>query len=234
MPASLEIDVLSLFSEYFTSPLECSILKRAQAADRVHIRCTDIRKYSTERFRRVDDRPYGGGPGMVMMADPLVKAIRAHKSESSKTLYMSPQGKVLTAQKARALAQETHLILVCGHYEGIDERVIESDIDEEISIGDFVVTNGCLAALVLIDTIIRFIPGVLGDEEAANFDSFESGLLDWPHYTRPDVYENRRVPEVLLSGNHKEIAKWRNAQAELKTKNARPDLWQQYKKFSGE
>jgi len=226
----LKIDILSLFCEYFESPLRCSILKRAQEQGAVAIHCTNIRDYATGRYRKVDDRPYGGGPGMVMMAEPLVQAIRAHKSGASKTVYMSPQGAILTPQKAKELAQCEHLILVCGHYEGIDERVLESDIDEEISIGDYVLTNGCLPALVLIDCIIRFIPGVLGDDEAASFDSFENGLLDWPHYTRPEVFENRQVPEVLLSGNHKEIAKWRREQAEIKTKKVRPDLWQNMEK----
>lgn len=224
----MQIDLLSLFPEYFGSPLEVSMLKRAQEKGLVKVDRANIRDWSQERFRKADDRPYGGGPGMVMMADPLVRAIRAHKKDSSHTIYLSPQGRVLDAKRARELAQMPHLILVCGHYEGIDQRVIESDIDEELSIGDYVLTNGCLAALVLLDVVIRFIPGVLGDEEAAFNDSFESGLLDWPHYTRPETYEGQKVPEVLLSGNHKEIDAWRKAKAEEKTKRIRPDLWARY------
>jgi tRNA (guanine37-N1)-methyltransferase len=182
---------------------------------------------------------------MVMMAEPLCKAIRAHRKEQSpeasheadevisKVIYLSPQGKPLTAALCRELATHKHLILVCGHYEGIDQRVIESDIDDEISIGDYVLTNGCLASLVLLDAVVRFVPGVLGDVEAALFDSFEEegqqgGLLDWPHYTRPELFETKKVPDVLLSGNHKEIAAWRREQAEKKTKEVRPDLWQKY------
>lgn len=224
----MEIDVLSLFPEYFRSPLETSILKRAQERGLVQVRLANIRDWSVERFRKVDDRPYGGGPGMVMMADPLAQCIRAHKKEGSRVIYLSPQGPTLTAKRARELAQIPHLVLVCGHYEGIDQRVIESDIDEELSIGDYVLTNGCLASLVLLDVVMRFVPGVLGDEEASSFDSFETGLLDWSHYTRPEIYEGKKVPEVLLSGNHKEIQAWRALDAKEKTKRIRPDLWAKY------
>jgi tRNA (guanine37-N1)-methyltransferase len=234
MACCLEIAVLSLFPEYFRSPLETSILKRAQEKGVLKIGLANIRDWSEERFSRVDDRPYGGGPGMVMMAAPLTKAIRAHKREESRTIYLSPQGPTLTAKRARELACEKHLILVCGHYEGIDARVLESDIDEELSIGDYVLTNGCLASLVLIDAVARFLPGVLGDEQAAEFDSFETGLLDWPHYTRPDCFEGRKVPEVLLSGNHKSILMWRQKEAEEKTKRIRPDMWANYIKRCGE
>ncbi len=221
----LEVELLSLFPEYFQSPLEVSMLKRAQEKGLLKVSLTDIRDFSQERFSKVDDRPYGGGPGMVMMADPLVRAIRAKKRVGSKVVYLSPQGRTLDAKKAKSLAECEHIVLVCGHYEGIDQRVIESDIDEEISIGDYVLTNGCLAALVLLDCMVRFVPGVLGDDEGSKFDSFESGLLDWPHYTRPEEYEGRKVPAVLLSGNHKEIQVWRKARAEEKTKTVRPDLW---------
>jgi tRNA (guanine37-N1)-methyltransferase len=225
----MQIDILSLFPEYFRSPLEVSMLKRAIQSGIITVNLVNIRDYSTERYRKVDDRPYGGGPGMVMMPGPLTTAIRAQKKEGSKTIYLTPQGAPLTALRCRQLAQEKQLILVCGHYEGIDERVIESDIDDEISIGDYVLTNGCLASLVLLDAVVRFIPGVLGDDEAAGSDSFENeGLLDWPHYTRPELFEDKKVPDVLLSGNHKEIAAWRREQAEKKTKEVRPDLWQKY------
>lgn len=161
---------------------------------------------------------------MVMMPQPLTSAIRSVKTENSHVVYLSPQGPLLTAAKCRELATIEHLIFVCGHYEGIDERVLQSDIDEEISIGDYVLTNGCLAAIVLVDTVIRFIPGVLGHEQAASEDSFEKGILDCPHYTRPEVFEGQKVPEVLLSGDHQKIAKWRHEKAWEKTKLVRPDL----------
>lgn len=223
-----EIDVLSLFPEYFRGPFDVSMLKRAQEKELLKINLVDIRDFSEDRFRRVDDRPYGGGPGMVMMPDPVVKAIKSKKRSDSKTIYLSPQGKTLTAAKCKELASCNHLILVCGHYEGIDQRIIDSEIDEEISIGDFVLTNGCLASIVLIDAVSRFVPGVLGDEEGASQDSFENNLLDWPHYTRPEVFDGQSVPKVLLSGNHQLIEQWRHEQAIAKTKHVRPDLWLRY------
>lgn len=161
---------------------------------------------------------------MVMMAQPTVSAIRSVKTPRSKVIYMSPQGRPLTAAKSRELAAAEHLVILCGHYEGIDERILESEVDEEISIGDYVLTNGCLAAIVLVDAMVRFVPGVIGHESAADEDSFEQGILDCPHYTRPEVFEGKEVPEVLLSGNHKKIAEWRNEQALKKTKRMRPDL----------
>lgn len=204
------------------------MLKRAQEAGILKIEIIDIRQFSTERFRKVDDRPYGGGPGMVMMAAPVTSAIRSRKRPGTKTIYLSPQGTPLTAKKCRELAALEHLVLLSGHYEGIDQRAIDSDVDEEISIGDYVLTNGSLAALVLIDAVMRFVPKFLGDEEASRFDSFEDGLLDWPHYTRPEVFEGMTVPEVLLSGDHAKIQKYRESQAIEKTKKVRPDLWQRY------
>lgn len=161
---------------------------------------------------------------MVLMAPPVAKAIRSVRSPQARVVYLSPQGKILTAAKCRELAACEHLVLLCGHYEGVDERVLESDVDEEISIGDYVLTNGCLAAIVLVDAVVRFVPGVLGHELAACEDSFEKGILDCPHYTRPEVFENRQVPEVLLSGNHQKIAEWRREAALKKTRLVRPDL----------
>ncbi len=227
----MDIDILCLFPEYFTGPLDVSMIKRAKEKGVINIDIIDIRSFSQERFKKVDDRPYGGGPGMVMMADPVARAIRSRKRPESKTIYLSPQGAPLTANKCRELAKEKHLILLSGHYEGIDQRVIESDVDEEISIGDYVLTNGSLAALVLIDATSRFVPGVLGDDEANLYDSFEEslhGLLDWPHYTRPEEFEGVKVPEVLLSGDHAKVARWRLKAAEEKTQKIRPDLWQKY------
>ncbi|MDB6081146.1 MAG: trmD [Chlamydiia bacterium] len=227
----MKIDVLSLFPDYFRGPLDESILKRAREKGLIEIDLVNIRDYTLDKHRRVDDRCYGGGPGMVMMAEPICRAVHAKRREGSRVIFLSPQGPTLNAKKCRELAKEDHLILLCGHYEGIDERVLESEVDEEISIGDFVLTNGCLAACVLIDSVARFIPGVIGDERAANEDSFEAGLLDFPQYTRPEVFEGNKVPEVLLSGNHKEIEAWRKTKALEKTKQVRPDLYQAYEKL---
>lgn len=220
------IDILSLFPGYFTGPFDESMIKRAREKGLVNIRLTDIRDFADNRYRRVDDRPYGGGPGMVMMPQPVVAAIRHARTVKSRVIYLTPQGKRLTAVKCRELAQEDHLILLCGHYEGIDQRVLDHEVDEEISIGDYVLTNGCLAAIVIVDSVIRFIPGVLGHALAAEEDSFEKGLLDCPHYTRPEVFEGYAVPSVLLSGNHQEIVDWRREQALKKTRELRPDLLQ--------
>ena len=218
------IDILSLFPGYFTGPFSESMIKRAVEKGLIDIRLTNIRDFSDDRFHRADERPYGGGPGMVMMPGPVTAAIRHVKTPESRVIYLSPQGKPLNAAKCRQLAEESHLILLCGHYEGIDQRVIDHEVDEEISIGDYVLTNGCLAAIVVVDGMIRFIPGVLGHALAADEDSFEKKILDCPHYTRPEVFEGRVVPDVLLSGNHQEIAKWRREQALKKTKEIRPDL----------
>ena len=222
----MHIDILSLFPEYFRGPFDESMLKRAIEKGILDIRHIDIRSFADNKWRRVDDRPFGGGPGMVLMPGPVTEALRSVKSQKSKAVYLSPQGTLLTASKCRELASLEHLVLLCGHYEGIDQRVLDKEIDEEISIGDYVLTNGCLAAIVLVDAMARFIPGVLGHSEAAQTDSFEEGIFDFPQYTRPVVFENEGVPEVLLSGNHAEIAKWRKAQALQKTKKVRPDLMQ--------
>jgi len=217
-------DILSLFPDYFRGPFDESMIKRARQAGLLDINLVDIRDFAENRHNRVDDRPYGGGPGMVLMPEPTVKAIRSVKTERSKVVYLSPQGKTLNAKKCRELARHDHLVILCGHYEGVDERVIEKEVDEEISIGDYVLTNGCAAAIILVDAVSRFIPGVLGHDEAAEEDSFENGLLDCPHYTRPEVFEGVTVPEVLLSGNHKMIEEWRQNMALEKTRRIRPDL----------
>lgn len=221
------IDILSLFPGYFKGPFDESIIKRARESGVLDIRLVDIRDFADNRYRRVDDRPYGGGPGMVMMPQPVKAAIHHAKTQataSSRVIYLSPRGALLNAAKCRELAKEEHLILLCGHYEGVDQRVLDSEVYEEISIGDYVLTNGCLAAIVLIDAVVRFIPGVLGHASAADEDSFEKGLLDCPHYTRPENFEGHLVPEVLLSGNHQEIARWRHEQAIKITREIRPDL----------
>lgn len=225
---TLDIEILSLFPEYFKGPFDESIIKRARERGLLNLRHVQIREFSSDKHRKVDDRPYGGGPGMVLKPEPVCGAIRSVRRHDSYVVYLSAQGTLLTAAKCRELAHKPHLILLCGHYEGIDERVISREIDEEISIGDYVLTNGALAAIVLIDALARFVPGVLGHEEAANEDSFENGILDCPHYTRPEIFEGERVPEVLLNGNHKEIARWRKEQALKKTQQVRPDLFGSY------
>jgi len=220
----MRMDILSLFPDYFKGPFDESMIRKAIDAGILDIQLVDIRNFAEDRHRKVDDRPYGGGPGMVLMPEPVTKAIRSVRQPDSKVVYLSPQGKTLTAKKCRELANESHLIFLCGHYEGIDERVIDIEVDEEISIGDYVLTNGCAAAIVCVDAISRFIPGVVGHEDAVNEDSFENGHLDCPHYTRPEVFESHAVPEVLLSGNHQKISLWRKERALEKTRRIRPDL----------
>ncbi len=220
----MRFDLLSLFPEYFQGPFDASIIKRARERGLIGIRLVDIRSFSHERHQKVDDRPFGGGPGMVLMPDPVVAAVRSCRTERSRVIYLSPQGTPLTAARCAQLATEEHLILLCGHYEGIDERALELEVDEEISIGDYVLSNGCAAAIVLVDAVSRFIPGVIGHPDAAREDSFQEGIFDAPHYTRPEVFEGLAVPDVLRSGNHAAIAKWRHEQARLKTARVRPEL----------
>ncbi|MBI2810025.1 MAG: tRNA (guanosine(37)-N1)-methyltransferase TrmD [Candidatus Melainabacteria bacterium] len=220
------IDILSLFPEYFDGPFKVSMIKRAIERGLLDIRLKNIRDFGEGKHKKVDDRPYGGGPGMVLMPGPTTEAIRSVKREDSYVVYLSPQGKKLDAPTCERLASLPHLILVCGHYEGLDERVIENEIDEEISIGDYVLTNGCLASIVLVDATARFIPGVLGHEEATHFESFQQGVLEGPSYTRPEEFEGKDVPEVLKSGHHREIEKWRKEKGLEKTKRVRPDLLQ--------
>lgn len=217
-------DILSLFPKYFKSPFEVSMLKRAQNKGLLEINLVDIRDFATGRSKQVDDRPYGGGPGMVLMASPVLSAIRSIKKKESHVIYLSPQGKPLIASKCASLANKEHIILLCGHYEGVDERALKMEVDEEISIGDYVLTSGAPAALVVLDAVSRFIPGVIGNEEAVRQDSFENGLFDAPLYTRPPVVEGYAVPPVLSQGNHKKIRAWREEKAKEKTKHVRPDL----------
>jgi tRNA (guanine37-N1)-methyltransferase len=225
----MDITILSLFPDYFKSPFDASIIGQARKRGVLNINLVDIRLYAENRHRRVDDHSYGGGPGMVMMAQPIAAALRDVKKEGSHVVYLSPQGTLLTAAKCRELASHEALVLLCGHYEGVDERILESEVDEEISIGDYVLTNGCLAAIVLVDAMARFVEGVIGDKQAAELDSFEQGILDYPHYTKPAFFEGMAVPEVLLSGNHQKIAKWRKEKAMERTRTRRPDLQQDNK-----
>lgn len=227
-------DILSLFPEYFRGPFDVSMLMRARESGCVEIRHTDIRDFSENKHRRVDDRPFGGGPGMVLRPDPVVRAIRSVKKPNSHVICLSPQGALLTAAKCQELAKNEHLILLCGHYEGIDERVMALEVDEEISIGDYVLTSGCAAAIVLVDAVSRFIPGVIGHPDAAFEDSFQEGIFDAPHFTRPEVFEGLAVPEVLRGGNHAEIQKWRKREALKKTSRVRPELYEMHRRRDGE
>jgi len=220
----MRIDVLSLSPLFFQTPFQCGILKRACEKNILNINLIDIRDFTLDKHRKVDDRPYGGGPGMVLMAQPVCDAIRSVKQENSHVIYLSPQGQLLAAPVCRQLAQQDHLILLCGHYEGVDERVLKKEVHEEISIGNYVLTSGCIAAVVLIDSVARFVPGVLGNEASAEQDSFEKGILDMPHYTRPVNFEGSMVPDILTKGNHAEINRWRQQQAESKTFQTRPEL----------
>ncbi len=221
----MRIHILSLFPEYFQGPFDVSMIKRARDKGILEINLVDIRDFAEGKHKKVDDRPYGGGPGMVLMPEPVCKAIRSLKTPESRVIHLSPQGSLLSSKTAERLATYEHLILVCGHYEGIDERILEKEIDEEISIGDYVLTNGCLSSIVLVDALVRFVPGVLGHEEAVFQDSFQSGFFDGPHYTKPFDFEGMLVPEVLAGGNHEEIRKWRRRKALEKTKKIRPDLY---------
>ncbi|MCB1080225.1 MAG: tRNA (guanosine(37)-N1)-methyltransferase TrmD [Chlamydiia bacterium] len=223
----MRFDILSLFPDYFKGPFDVSMIKRAKEKGLLEINLVNIRDFAEGRHQQVDDRPYGGGPGMVLMAEPVAKAIRNCKSERSHVIYLTPQGKPLTAKRCAELSEKPHLVILCGHYEGVDERVIENAVDEEISIGDYVLTSGAPAAIVLVDSVSRFIPGVIGNEEAPRQDSFENGMFDAPVYTRPPIFEEKDVPPVLRQGNHAEIEAWRKNQAKEKTKKVRPELLKQ-------
>jgi tRNA (guanine37-N1)-methyltransferase len=217
----------------FTALSESGITGRAIETGLATLQFYNPRDYAENKYGRVDDKAYGGGPGMVMQVKPLRSAInlaRKAVQDSAPVIYLSPQGKRLTQAKIQALSQEPRLILLSGRYEGIDQRLIDHDVDEELSIGDYVLSGGELPAMVLMDALIRLIPGALGNEESAPADSFQQGLLDHPHYTRPETIDGQSVPEVLLNGDHASIDRWRQAQRELQTKLKRPDLWAEYLK----
>jgi tRNA (guanine37-N1)-methyltransferase len=224
----MNIDLLTLFPAMAQAVMAESILGRAQRAGLVQIHVHQLRDYTRDRHKTVDDRPFGGGPGMVMKAEPLVDAIehlRGEGADRAHVIYLTPEGKQLTQGHVRELsARHKRLLLISGHYEGIDERVREGWIDEEVSVGDYILSNGTLPALTLIDALVRLIPGVLGNEESAGTDSFESGLLEGPQYTRPENFRGMTVPEVLLSGHHAEIEAWRKEQALARTRSRRGDL----------
>jgi len=225
----MKITILTIFPEMFT-PLHESILGRAQKAGLLDIREVDIRSYSKNKHHNTDDAPYGGGAGMVMLAQPIVDAIRDVQGEnfSGRRIYLSPRGETLTQKKVEELAKEEELILLCGHYEGVDQRALDLCIDEEISIGDYVLTGGELGAMVLVDAVARLIPGVLGCEESAQTESFSSGLLEHPQYTRPREFEGLMVPEPLLNGNHAHIMDWQLSESLYLTLKKRPEMAKAY------
>ena len=220
----MKIDVLTLFPGMFPGPLDESIIKRACESGRLQLGIHDLRDYTHDRHRTVDDRPFGGGPGMLMKPEPLFEAVEALRGEKTRVILTSPAGRLFRQEIARELAAEEHLLLVCGSYEGFDERVRQGLADDELSIGDYVLTNGALPAMVIIDSVTRLLPGVLGDDESSQDESFSGGLLEYPQYTRPAEFRGMTVPEVLLSGDHAAIEKWRREQAEVQTRQRRTDL----------
>jgi tRNA (guanine37-N1)-methyltransferase len=229
----MKIEVLSLFPEMFAGTVDSSILGKAGERGLLDIHVTDIRAFTTDKHNRVDDTPFGGGAGMVMSADPIFRCLEAVGAKGKRIIYMSPKGPVLNQEKIQSLANEDELVILCGHYEGIDERVLLGFEIEELSIGDYILTGGEPAAIVLIDAVARLIPGILGNEESHAEESIYSGLLEYPQYTKPRNYRGMDVPEVLLSGDHKRIALWQFEQSLLLTKARRPDLFEEYIKNAG-
>ena len=220
----MQIDVITIFPAMLDGFLGASMMKRAAKLGAVNFRTVNPRDFTSDRHHTTDDRPFGGGPGMVMKPEPLFDAVSSVRTPESRVILMSPSGRPFNQARAQALAQESHLVFICGHYEGVDERVREALVQEEISIGDYVLTNGVLPAAVVIDAVVRLIPGVLGGEGAAEQESFSSGLLEYPQYTRPAEFRGMKVPDVLLNGDHAEIARWREDQARQRTRDRRPDL----------
>jgi tRNA (guanine37-N1)-methyltransferase len=227
------VDIITIFPDYFRTVFDYGIVRRAGASGLIEIKAHDLRAWTTDKHRMVDDRPFGGGDGMVLKPEPLFAAVESLTGALSaeqlagtgtRVVMLSPQGRVLSQEVAAELAEAKHLVLICGRYEGVDERVVERLATDEISIGDYVLSGGEPAAVVLVDAVVRLIPGALGSETSASNDSFSDGLLDFPHYTRPPEFRGERVPEVLLGGNHAEIARWRRQRALRKTRRNRPDL----------
>ncbi len=228
----MRIDIMTLFPEMCETVLSASVLGRARENGFVDIRCRNIRDYTIDKHNRVDDAPYGGGMGMIMQTQPIDSCFNAICEEVGKRphlIYMSPQGSVLTQEKVKELSKMDNIVLLCGHYEGIDERVIEELVDEELSIGDYVLTGGELPALIVADSVARMLPGVLSDNASFEEESHYSGLLEYPQYTRPFEWHGKKVPDVLLSGHHANIEKWRHEQSLLRTKQKRPDMYEKYK-----
>ncbi len=224
----MRIDIVTLFPEMFPGPLGESIIGRAAANHLAEVHAVDLRDYTHDVRGTVDDKPYGGGPGMLMKVEPLCEAVDALRRPESVVILTSPRGERFTQELAAELAKATHLVMIAGHYEGVDQRAIELLADREISLGDFVLTSGNLAAMVMADAIIRLLPGVLGDDESSVDESHSGGLLEYPQYTRPPEFRGMKVPEVLLSGDHGRVAAWRRGEAEKLTRERRPDLWEKY------
>jgi len=220
----MKIAVLTLFPAMFAGPLDESIVKRARQAGLLDLKIHNLRDFAHDRHKTVDDRPFGGGPGMLLKPEPLFEAVETLARENTRVVLLSPAGRTFNQAIARELAQLDDLLLISGHYEGFDERVREHLADDELSIGDYVLTNGALPVMVIIDAVTRLLPGALGDDESVHEESFSHGLLEYPQYTRPAEFRGMSVPEVLLSGNHAQIAKWRDEQARQRTKTRRPDL----------
>jgi tRNA (guanine37-N1)-methyltransferase len=220
----MKIDVLTLFPAMFAGPLDESIIKRARQAGLLDLQLHQLRDWTHDRHKTVDDRPFGGGPGMLLKPEPIFEAVESLQREKTRVVLMSPAGRKFDQAIARELAQQEHLLIVTGHYEGFDERIREALADDELSIGDYVLTNGALPAMVVIDTVVRLLPGVLGDDASSTEESFSHGLLEYPQWTRPAEFRGMKVPDVLVSGNHGEIAKWRAEQAKVRTQERRPDL----------
>ena len=220
----MKIDVLTLFPAMFAGPLDESIIMRARKAGLLELKIHNLRDWTHDRHKTVDDRPFGGGPGMLLKPEPIFEAVESVRRTETKVVLLSPSGRKFDQAIARELAAEKDLLLITGHYEGFDERVREALADDELSIGDYVLTNGALPAMVVIDAVTRLLPGVLGDDASARDESFSHGLLEYPQYTRPAEFRGLRVPDVLVSGNHAEIENWRREQARLRTEKDRPDL----------
>jgi len=221
---SMKIDVLTLFPAMFAGPLDESIIRRARDSGLLDVRIHNLRDYAHDRHKTVDDRPFGGGPGMLLKPEPIFEAVEALRREKTRVILLCPSGRPFNQAVARELARLEDLLLVTGHYEGFDERIREQLADDELSIGDYVLTNGALPAMVIVDAVTRLLPGVLGDDESSKDESFSRGLLEYPQYTRPAEFRGMKVPDVLLSGNHAEIARWRAENARLRTQERRPDL----------
>src|ERR1043165_5960942 len=222
----MKIDVLTLFPAMFAGPLDESIIKRARQAGLLDLKLHQLRDWTHDRHKTVDDRPFGGGPGMLLKPEPIFEAVESLARENTRVILLSPSGRKFNQSIARELAQQEHLLLVTGHYEGFDERIRECLADDELSIGDYVLTNGALPAMVVIDAVTRLLPGALGDDTSVHEESFSPGVpgLEYPQYTRPAEFRGMKVPDVLVSGNHAEIARWRQEQAKSRTKERRPDL----------
>jgi tRNA (guanine37-N1)-methyltransferase len=220
----MKIDVLTLFPAMFAGPLDESIVKRARETGLVDLKIHNLRDWTHDRHKTVDDRPFGGGPGMLLKPEPLFEAIESLKRKPTRVILLSPAGRPFNQAIARELAAQPDLLLITGHYEGFDERVREKFADDELSIGDYVLTNGALPAMVVIDAVVRLLPGALGDDASSHDESFSQGLLEYPQYTRPAEFRGMKVPDVLVSGNHAAIEKWRREQAKARTKKLRPDL----------